>query len=202
VAHGRACALAVAFGTVERMIAHLSGTVTHEDVVNVAGVGWAVRLLDQVAIGTEVSVFVTSSWGRDGGLSLYGFLDGTDQLMFEALSRVARVGASAAFSLLRTHGSEGVAGYVVRGDAGGLSGAPGVGVKLAGQIIASIKLPAEVRTDGASAPREADALVAALVGMGFSSREALDALTRARADGEADEGEILRRALGYARGSL
>jgi len=179
------------------MISHLNGTVLRDGVIDVGGVGWAVRYPEALAIGTKVSLYITSLWGRDSGPVFYGFSSTADQSVFKALCKVDKVGAAAAMSLLRTHGSTGIANLVARRDAKGLALAPGVGVGTAEKIVALCVLP-----DGlVGEVRVVDPLEEALASLGYSEDVYQMALARAReesAEGE-PEGELLKRAIAYAR---
>ncbi len=144
--------------------------------------------------GEAVDLRVTSVWGRDGGLSLYGFETEAEQQVFAALCRVSRVGPSAAMALLREHGAAGVVTRARRGDARALA-APGVGVKTAESIIALATWPA-IDEDNEPAA-EHDSILDALIGMGLDETRAGHALAWAREnhDGAVDDGSVLRRAL-------
>jgi Holliday junction DNA helicase RuvA len=180
------------------MIGHLTGVILRTDVVDVGGVGYDVKCPEVYPVGTEVSLYVTSVWGRDGGLSLYGFSTVEDQEMFRALCRVTRVGAEVALSLLRSHGAGGTAEKVRSNDAAGLAKAPKVGRKTAEHIIALVVLP-----EGAigGARKSQDVLVEALVGLGYDESAAERAVSAARAEGTSeDEGDLLKSALAHVRG--
>jgi Holliday junction resolvasome RuvABC DNA-binding subunit len=192
------CALQGSFGTVPGMIGHLTGIVIRPGVINVSGVGYDVHYLDAYPLGSEVSLFITSVWGHDGGLTLYGFETADEQAMFTALCRVPKIGAIAALSLLRTHGAGGVAEKVVSNDPDGLAKAPSVGRKTAEHIIAMIVLPEGL--DGAGT-RASDPLVDALVSLGFSESVAGASVAVARSEGSTDESVLLRVALSHARQS-
>jgi Holliday junction DNA helicase RuvA len=178
------------------VIGHLNGTILRDGVVDVGGVGWVVKYPGVYEVGTVVSLYVTSVWVRDGGPVLYGFSSVDEQLLFKALCKVPKVGAAAAISLLRAHGSEGIVGFIVGRDATGLSRAPGVGVKTADQIISQIVLP----VGAVGVVREGDALVDTLVTLGYSDKTSTDALAYAREqEPEADEAGLLKLAISYAR---
>ena len=182
------------------VIGHLTGTVLRSGVIDCGGVGWAVAYPETLEPGSEVSLFVTSVWARDGGLSLYGFTSVDSQAVFEALCRVSRVGPAVALALLRAHGASGVVSLVAARDPAGLAKAPGVGRKTADMVVSMVELPEiEIELEAAG---PAISVRKALVGLGFDERAATEAVGAAIAAGadSGDEPGLLRAALAAARG--
>jgi Holliday junction DNA helicase RuvA len=178
------------------MIAHLSGTVLRPGVIDVAGVGYDVRYLGAYVTGTEVSLYITSIWGHDSSLILYGFENTEEQAIFSAICKVPGVGASVALALLRAHGTRGFIEKVSAKDIEGIATAPGVGRKTAEKIITLVVgLPEQAQGEVPAT----DPLVSALVSLGFDLTKSESSVRGARQDGSNDEAELLRRALSLVR---
>lgn len=167
--------------------------------VDVDGVGYLVRTtlraFEELEAGAEGALWIHSIL-RDDAFLLYGFLDRKELEAFQRLIAVAGVGPKTALAVLSGLSVEELAIAVEAGDFPRLQRAPGIGRKTAERIVLELKgrLVALESTVGGSDPvRDA---VSALVNLGYSEREALRAVTKARlADSSAALGELLRIAL-------
>ena len=122
--------------------------------------------------------------------------------MFESLLGINGVGPKAALAVLSAMSVEELAAAILSGDVAAISKAQGVGKRTAERIILELKskiedelgdipLASRSNTEAAST---SDPALAALIGLGFSSMEARQALSVEQADG-LDNDERLRRAL-------
>jgi holliday junction DNA helicase RuvA len=129
------------------MIAQLTGKVVRVAapvvVLDVSGVGYRVSVplsvIEQLpADGTPVTL-VTHMIVREDDLALYGFLDTSDQQVFELLLTVTGVGPKAALALLSALGGDGLARVVSTEDVRTITKTPGIGPKLAQRLVLELK---------------------------------------------------------------
>jgi holliday junction DNA helicase RuvA len=180
-------------------------------VVEVGGVG----LLVQCAPGTlarlrtgETARLATSLVVREDSLTLYGFGDDDERAVFELLQTASGVGPRLALAVLTVLPPDAVRVAVATEDLVTLTRVPGVGRKGAQRMVLELKdrlgaLPAaEAAAAGASATAPwRDRLLEALTGLGWSVREAEEAVAAVAgeavpaADGSVDVAALLRRAL-------
>ncbi|MER3390077.1 MAG: Holliday junction branch migration protein RuvA [Microcella sp.] len=198
------------------MIASLRGTVValaaSRLVLEVAGVGYALAITERHArelrVGDTVRLH-TALVVREDDLSLFGFADEVDLGLFELLRTVSGVGPKSALGVLGSMDADAIARAIAHDDDAPFRAVSGIGPKTAKLIVITLagKLDAPrtpVRAGAsdeagldATAPRTA--LVAALTGLGWPERTALDAA--AAVIGDAQESPLpelpvlLRRAL-------
>ncbi|HEU4676185.1 MAG TPA: Holliday junction branch migration protein RuvA [Motilibacteraceae bacterium] len=190
-------------------------------VVEVGGVGLAVQCtpstLAALRVGEE-AFLATSLVVREDSLTLYGFSDDDARAVFEVLQTASGVGPRLAQAMLAVHSPDALRRAVATEDLAALVQVPGIGRKGAQRIVLELK-ERLAATGGSTAPAvgtvTASAAVAgpgsswqvplhgALVGLGWSSREADDAVAavapeaeQALADGGTpDVSALLRAAL-------
>lgn len=189
------------------MIAKLSGVAAEHDgpvtIIECGGVGYGVRvLLDEQAsmrIGEATKVFVYEHIKEDAH-DLYGFLTKTRKELFERLLSVTGVGPKAALAIANL-GSEGqVRAAIAGGDTKFISSAGGVGKKVAERVIVDLKNKVGlVASDDAtsflqeSGIPDSDEALQALVGLGYSREDAIEAL--GKVDASLPTGERVKQAL-------
>lgn len=175
------------------MIASLRGTVQSVGldhvVVEVGGVGMLTHTTPGVAAGVrpghEASL-ATSLVVREDSLTLYGFDSPAERDLFEQVQTVSGVGPRLALAMLAVHDPGALRGAIGSGDLTALTKIPGIGQKSAERIVLELRdkvgLP-----DGGSAEAHAAAqthnsqVSEALVGLGWSAKQADDALARVTA---------------------
>jgi holliday junction DNA helicase RuvA len=186
-------------------------------VVEVGGFGvqliCAPSTIARARVGESVRL-ATSLVVREDSLTLYGFADEDERIVFELLQTATGVGPRLAQAMLGVHPPAVLRQAVASDDFGTLSMVPGIGRKTAQRIVLELKdklsgaaLAADVVTlpSGSSASWR-ESVHGALLGLGYSVREADDAvlaiasdpgtLVAATAEGEApDVGALLRSAL-------
>ena len=173
------------------MIATLNGTVAEKlseiVVLDVGGVGYGVLLpledYATVAIGEEIKVYIYEHI-RENMHDLYAFTQSDTKHLFEQLIEVTGVGPKMALSVLGVGSVEDVRKAIASGDTKVLTAAPGVGKRVAERIVVDLKDKVGlVATTGAggvlvgSAAAEKDEAVQALVSLGFTVSDALNALS-------------------------
>jgi holliday junction DNA helicase RuvA len=207
------------------MIAFVAGRVASiapdSVVVEVGGFGLQVycapTAISRVRVG-EPARFATSLVVREDSLTLYGFADDDERMVFELLQTATGVGPRLAQAMLGVHPPAALRRAVATDDFDTLSLVPGIGRKTAQRIVLELKdkLAGATLSDdfvvlangGSAGWRES--VHGALLGLGYSVREADDALLGIAGDADAmmatgdspDVGALLRlalRALGGAR---
>ncbi|MCU1431848.1 MAG: Holliday junction helicase RuvA [Actinotalea sp.] len=203
------------------MIASLRGRVVglrlDAVVLEVGGVGLLAYATPGTLAGLRVGEqceIATSLVVREDSLTLYGFADGDERDVFEAVQTVSGIGPRLALAMLAVHTPDGLRRAVAGEDLTALQRVPGIGRKGAQRIVLELadRLGAPAHTGaGASAPVAADRrgeVVEALVGLGWNVKAAEDAVNAvvpadAGAVEAADVASVLRgalRVLGGGRG--
>ena len=122
----------------------------------------------------------THLYVREDVLALYGFATGQELALFEQLITVSGIGPKVALALLTALSADQIAAGIIGGNAELLSQVPGIGKKTAARIILDLKGKLEKGWEGevitATTDADGDA-VAALTGLGYSIREAMQALS-------------------------
>lgn len=202
------------------MIATLRGPVSaiavDSVVIEVGGVGLAVRVnpaaLTDLHIGREAALS-TSLVVREDSLTLYGFSTGEERDLFEALQAASGVGPRLALAVLSVLAPPVLRRALAGGDLATLMKVPGVGRKGAERLVVELRdrlPPAGPAVAEAAAGDEPDGFVsverdaqaeaqAGLVELGYSAREAEEAVTAARVEPGADTAAVLRAALAVRR---
>lgn len=181
-------------------------------VVEVGGVGMALQCtpdtLSRLRIGEEAKL-ATSLVVREDSLTLYGFADEDERQVFELLQTASGVGPRLAQAMLAVHAPDALRLAVSTGDEKALTAVPGIGKKGAQKLLLELKdrLGEPVGTLGARrgigtavSASWRDQLHAALIGLGYATREADEAVAAvapqaAAANGEPQVGQLLKTAL-------
>ncbi|MBX9361931.1 Holliday junction branch migration protein RuvA [Streptomyces massasporeus] len=183
------------------MIAFVSGTVAalapDAAVVEVGGVGMAVQCtpntLSTLRMGQPAKLH-TSLVVREDSLTLYGFADDDERQVFELLQTASGVGPRLAQAMLAVHSPDALRRAVATADEKALTAVPGIGKKGAQKLLLELKdrLGAPVGAPAVGAPVSSsgwrDQLHAALIGLGYATREADEAVTAVAPQAEAAEG--------------
>jgi len=129
--------------------------------------------------GSPVSLH-TYLYVREDVLALYGFSSTQELSLFERLITVSGIGPKVALALLTTLTTEQITTAIMSGNVDLLSQVPGIGKKTAGRIILDLKGKLEKGWEGeiiAPVSQSDSDAVAALTGLGYSIREATQALS-------------------------
>lgn len=185
------------------MISHLRGVVVGRGpgfvVVSVGGVGFRVTVPPDVAAtreGSELSLHVTLVVRQDA-LELFGFATAEDRDFFEVLSGLTRVGPRTAFSLVAALGASRIRDAVARENPAVLASVPGIGTKTAARIMLELKSKLEAG-DIASVAGASDLVELAsqaLVQLGYSRQEAMEAIRGLAIEPGAPVEDVVRAAL-------
>jgi Holliday junction DNA helicase RuvA len=177
-------------------------------VVEVGGVGLAVSCspgtLARLRVG-ETARLATSLVVREDSLTLYGFADDDERALFELLQTANGVGPKLAQTILAVHPPHEVRRAIATGDLVSLTRVPGIGRKGAERIVIELRdrigsvegeSPVDVAGLTAVAPWR-EQLRHALAGLGFTGKEAFDAIDIVGADAgdTPDVPQLLRRSI-------
>ncbi|GAB2462606.1 Holliday junction branch migration protein RuvA [Jatrophihabitans fulvus] len=195
------------------MIASVRGTVAavapDGAVVEVGGVGLAVSCspgtIARLRVGEQARL-ATSLVVREDSLTLYGFADDDERALFELLQTANGVGPKLAQTMLAVHPPRELRRAIATSDFATLTQVPGVGKKGAERIVIELRdrIGAIDGSDGAVVPGAGvvavapwrDQLAHALAGLGFSAKEAGDAIelvSAGVADGSSPDVAVLLR---------
>jgi len=189
-------------------------------VIEVGGVGLAVRATPATLAGLrrgEQARLSTTLVVREDSLTLFGFASDEAKELFELVQSVSGVGPKIALALLAVLDPDQLRLALSSGDTVTLTRAPGIGKKGAERLV--LELRDKVGTVGTAGTAAASAgtgtapgapagpvwrsqISEALVGLGFTARQADDATAAVAADADdpavadGDVGVLLRRALG------
>ncbi|WP_405800702.1 Holliday junction branch migration protein RuvA [Streptomyces sp. NBC_01506] len=204
------------------MIAFVSGPVAAlaptTAVIEVGGVGMLVHCtpatLAGLRIGEEAKI-ATSLVVREDSLTLYGFADDDERQTFELLQTASGVGPRLAQAMIAVHAPDTLRAAVATGDEKTLTAVPGIGKKGAQKLLLELKdrlgqpLGTHIGRQGIGTPAPAswnDQLHSALIGLGYATREADEAVElvgpQAEAAIEAGEEPAVPRLLRAALQSL
>jgi Holliday junction DNA helicase RuvA len=176
------------------MIASVRGVVLSSGldsaVIEVGGVGLVLHTTAATAAslrpGAE-AMLRTILVVREESLTLYGFADEDERAVFAQVQTVSGVGPRLALAMLAIHAPDGLRRAISSGDLGALTKVPGIGRKGAERIVLELRdkigVPSGTTSAGVARPvaDEAGAQVReALIGLGWSSRQADEAVESAR----------------------
>ena len=184
------------------MIASLTGEVLtarlDSVVVEVGGVGLLVHTTPATAAAArpgESTRLATSLVVREDSLTLFGFADDDERALFEQVQTVSGVGPRLALAMLAVHPPQQLATAIAGGDVKALTKVPGIGKKGAERIVLELRdKVVSVSGDGGQAAPQAvvpatagdDQVAEALIGLGWSAKQAEDAVAKVAARPEAE----------------
>lgn len=172
------------------MIAHVFGVVAEKFngslIVDVHGVGYEVAVAfgdyEKAMLGEEIKLY-THHHIREQAQDLYGFSTLAAKKLFELLITVQGVGPKAALSILSIDDSEVVRNAIANGNVTFVSGASGVGKRIAERVVVDLKdkvglpLRYDTTTTGTSQTMaHTDEALEALMALGYNLADATKAL--------------------------
>ncbi len=192
------------------MIASVRGTIAalgpDGAVVEVGGVGLSVSCspgtLARLRVG-EAARLATSLVVREDSLTLYGFADDDERALFELLQTANGIGPRLAQTMLAVHPPRELRRAIATSDYPALTAVPGIGRKGAERIVVELRdrIGSIDGADSDPAPLGLtavapwrDQLTHALAGLGFTGKEAGDAVEAVAADaGDTPDVPVLLR---------
>jgi Holliday junction DNA helicase RuvA len=196
------------------MIGHIKGTLEHIDkshvVIDVNNVGYLIHLSASTLsrlprLGEKIVVF-THQIVREDDISLYGFLTREEKNLFVLLLSVSGIGPKASLAIISAFPIDRIIGAITQANVDLLSTVPGIGKKTAQKLVIELK----DKVAKAYAVRAAEGSVvcgsddqpvfrdgvAALVSLGYSPKEARDAILNSGVDLTSQNvEEVLKQAL-------
>lgn len=197
------------------MIGYIRGSIEEIEewglVIDRGGIGFRIfmpgaLLAQQVRIGDEVKIF-TYLHVKEDAMQLYGFFTKDDLEVFKLLLNVNGIGPKAALGVLSGLTADELRFAVLSDDAATIAKAPGIGKKTAQKLILELKDKfsleeafesklSHVQEKSAGSMQDGTSeAVQALVALGYSNTEALQAVRKVEGSGEMDTEEILKAAL-------
>ncbi|GAB2447128.1 Holliday junction DNA helicase RuvA [Conyzicola lurida] len=196
------------------MISSVRGTVLAAQgstaVIEVGGVGLAIQVTPRHALTLRVgseAFLRTALIVREDDLSLFGFAEADELVVFDLLRSVTGVGPRSAMGVLAVLDPDQVAAAIATEDDAAFRKVSGIGPKTAKLIVVSLagKLVVSPSTR-AAAPVAAtpvrDSVVLALIGLGWPERTALQAVEDAHAAATDLERETMQSLLRLALANL
>lgn len=181
------------------MIAHVSGVVAEKFagavIVDVHDIGYEIQVasgdFDRALLGEQVKFF-TYHHIREQAQELFGFSTLTAKKLFELLISVQGVGPKAGLSILSLGDAELVRNAIANGDSAFLAKASGVGKKTAERVVVDLSDKVGLATQHALSPVQtelntADEALEALMALGYTLNDALQALEHVPADASTAE---------------
>ena len=201
------------------MIGYIKGIIeeveTESLLVETGGVGFRVfvptTILERGAREGDAVKLYTYLQVKEDLMQLYGFFDKDDLDTFLQLIAVSGIGPKGALAILSSLSADDLRFAVLSDDADTIARAPGVGKKTAQKLI--LELRDKIKLDDAfekklhhregeagvtvaeASPDAATDAVQALVALGYSNTEALQAVRKVEADPDMDSEAILKAAL-------
>lgn len=197
------------------MISYVKGELTEifEDVIVLEnnGIGYNIRVPASVfsqlpSIGQNVKVY-TYLYVKEDAMNLFGFLTRDDLKVFKLLLNVSGIGPKGALAILSTITPDNLRFAVLSEDVKTISSAPGIGAKTAKRLIIELKDKLKLEEvfesavsktqqggsdNGIFAKNEA---IEALTALGYSSADAMKAVSQVEDAQEKDSEKILKEAL-------
>jgi Holliday junction DNA helicase RuvA len=176
-------------------------------VIEVGGVGLLLHTTAATAAGLRPgtqAALSTTLVVREESLTLYGLADEDERTIFTQVQTVSGVGPRLALAMLAIHAPDGLRAAISSGDLAALVKIPGIGKKGAERIILELRdkigAPSGAAAPGARGPvvdKSTAQVHDALVGLGWSSRQADDAVETVKSEAGAplDVSALLRAAL-------
>jgi holliday junction DNA helicase RuvA len=155
------------------------------------------------AVGHKVHLH-THLYVREDNISIYGFASADELALFQNLISVSGIGPKAGLAFLSTLSVAQVASAIISGNVDLLTQVPGIGKKIAGRVVLELKGKLEKGWEGVVTPaltqEDAD-VVAALTTLGYSLKEATQAVASLPNSSELDLEEKVKLALRQMTGA-
>ena len=148
-------------------------------------------------VGDKVHLH-THLYVREDNIAVYGFASADELALFQNLISVSGIGPKAGLAFLSTLSVEQLASAIIGGNVDLLTQVPGIGRKIAGRVVLELKGKLEKGWEGVVTPaltREDADVVAALTTLGYSLREATQAVANLPSSPELDLEEKVKLAL-------
>jgi Holliday junction DNA helicase RuvA len=194
------------------MISHLKGTIEHiaqnHVVIEVGNIGYHVNVPASVLVrlpqaGEKVKLY-TIQIVREDDISLYGFLTSEERSLFTLFLSVSGIGPKLAMALISGFPLDRLVSAVAQGDISLLSSISGIGRKTAERIVLELKekiakaysiQPSEMTAGMTGDQGIVSDSISALIALGYSPREAREAIMRLNLQNPNSVEEVIKEAL-------
>ncbi len=197
------------------MFDYIKGILTSKNspycTIEACGIGYSIlvnpKILDSLSLDKELKLYVKLIHKEDS-MSLCGFINKQERIIFDILTSVSGVGSKVAFSLLGEFEINELINLIIAQDFKAISKTKGIGIKMAQKIVLEIKdkltksqniqnAPTPINPNSKIVSKETLNQVASILdSLGYDKKEYLDTLTlvssRMQKD---DEQELLREVL-------
>ena len=181
-------------------------------VINAGGVGYEIHISPLSAeklpqAGMNLRLYTYLNVSENTGMSLFGFLTRDELEMFKMLITVNSVGPKGALAILGTMSTDTLRFAILSEDSKTIAKAPGIGPKAAGRIIYDLKEKIDLKDafekklENTVAAQESgldsakEDAVLALVSLGYSRTESLQAVGKVKTDENTTADFILSESL-------
>lgn len=180
------------------MIGFLTGTIAYiEDpfiFIDVQGVGYKVYasspLLAKFHKDDKVTIFIHTHV-REDAFDLYGFASQEDLRLYELLLGVDGIGPKTAIGVFTLGSATEIVGAIRKADVDFFTGVPRLGRKNAQKIIIDLKNKIGAVEDLNLPGEETDEVMGALLGFGFSTDEARNAIRSIDVEGKTTKDKVM-----------
>lgn len=181
------------------MIGRIHGTLVQTNppliLVDVHGVGYEISVpmstfYNLPAVNNPVTLLIHMAV-REDAIQLFGFLTNAEREAFRQLLKVSGIGARTALSILSGLSVDALANAVAMQEVGLLTKVPGIGKKTAERLLLELKdkLSATLAQAGVQTQSSNSSdIINALIGLGYSQREASLAVKKLPEDIDVSEG--------------
>lgn len=168
------------------MISQLTGKITFEGtnfiIINVSNVGYKVFVsndtMNRLVKNSEIVTVWTHQVVRETALDLYGFLTKEDLDFFELLISISGIGPKSALGIFNVATTGTLISAISTGDTSYLTKVSGIGTKSAQKIVLELgDKVKKIDTNSENIREEVD-VIEALVSLGYSTKQAGDALRK------------------------
>lgn len=147
------------------------------------GIAISLQSSPKLNLGQKYELLITQIIKEDANL-LFGFIDASEQQIFEMMLKVSGIGPATALAICSTLSPEQVQKAVLSGDLDAFKKVPGIGVKTAKLLLAQLSDASFMDTKNANTPQN-EALLA-LQALGFKKEQALSALNACKSENTVD----------------
>lgn len=196
------------------MIGYIKGVVAEIGVDYIIlennGIGYklnaSTNTISHMVLDEEVKVY-SKMIVREDDISLCGFYSKDEEVMFNLLTSVSKIGTKVGMSILSFATPSQLNTYILTGDTDSLSKAPGVGKKTAQRIVLELKdkvkkvsfeeeMEVIPQNAGPAVVEDSDGAIEGLIQLGYTKAEAQEAVMFVKQPGMQVE-DIIKKALEY-----
>ena len=185
------------------MIGKITGTISHQGagflIADTGGIGYKIFVQQSTqddirSKNKKEASFWTYLAVKENAMELYGFLDQETLEFFELLLTVTGIGPKSALAILNIAPVKTLSSAIASGDASHLTKSTGIGTKRAERLVLELKDKLTMDEGETGSHQDTSDAIEALVALGYSQKEARDALQKIPKDIASAE-EKIKKAL-------